>query len=415
MHLQPSRRDSFRYAALSALGAGSIADAATPVKPRSVAAVITEYRTRSHADVLLGKILDGWKQDGGTGPALKLVSLYVDQFPGNDLARPLAKKHGFPIFDTIEKAVTVGGKSIPVDGVISIGEHGDYSTNDKGQKLHPRRRFFEGITDAFKKYDRVVPVFSDKHLGPVWSDALWMYERAKAMKVPFMAGSSLPLTFRAPDLSIPMNAEIESAVGIGYDGLDIYGSHALDCYQGMVERRRGSEKGVKWVQGLSGEAMWKAIETGVVAKDVLEAALAVLPGHKAGDIRKDPKSKLILFQYEDGFQGAVLMLPTFVGGTSVGVKLKGKPKPLATRYEERSEPYFPHFAFLLKAIERMIHMGKPSYPVERTLLTSGILDRAITSLFDGQKRLNTPELAITYTPVDYPHAPKPDLMSDPTK
>lgn len=415
MQFQPSRRDAFRYAALSALGASSFACGAMPVKTRSVAAVITEYRTRSHADVLLGKILDGWKQDGGPGPALKLVSLYVDQFPDNDLARSLAKKHGFPIFDTIEKAVTVGGKSIPVDGVISIGEHGDYPTNDKGQKLHPRRRFFEEITDAFKKYDRVVPVFSDKHLGPVWSDALWMYERAKAMKVPFMAGSSLPLSFRDPDLSIPMNSEIEAAVGIGYDGLDIYGSHALDCYQGMVERRRGSEKGVKWVQGLSGKAMWKAIDNGVIAKDVLEAALDVLPGRKAGDIRKDPKSTLFLFQYEDGIQGAVLMLPTFVGGTSVGIKLKGKPKPLATRYEERPDPHFPHFAYLLKAIERMIVTGKPSYPIEHTLLTSGILDRAITSLYDGQKRLNTPELAIAYTPVDYPHAPKPDLLSDPTK
>ena len=412
-----TRRDWLAGAAATVVG-GSVSlpvavRAAKPTKPKSVAAVFTAYELGLHADVLIGKILEGWKQDGGRGPNLTLASMYVDQLTDRDLARPMAKKYGVPIFDTIEQAVTVGGDRIPVDGVISIGEHGRYPSNSKGQVLHPRRRFFEAITDTLKKYDRVVPVFNDKHLGPVWSDATWMYDRAQEMKVPFMAGSSMTVGYRKPEISIPLGCEIEAAVGIGYSGLDIYGSHALEFFQCHVERRKGAERGVKWVQCLQGEAMWKVLDDGVVRQDVFDAALAAVP-HQQGDVRKSNKSTLFLFQYLDGLMGAVFMLPEFAGGTSVALKLKGQKLALATRFDERTEPRYPHFAWLLKGIERMIHTGRPSYPVERTLLTSGILDRSLTSRVRKQKKLMTPELAIRYKPVDYPHAPKPDLDSDPS-
>lgn len=295
--------------------------------PKSVAAVVTAYRHGLHADVLVGKILEGWKQDGGPGPALKLASMYVDQFPENELARPMADKYGVPIFDTIEDAITLGSDGVPVDGVISIGEHGDYPWNDKEQHLYPRRRFFEEITGVFEKHGRVVPVFNDKHLGPVWSDAKWMYDRSRELQVPFMAGSSLPVSFRKPDVAVPMGCEIEAAVGIGYSGLDIYGSHTLECFQCLVERRHSAESGVKWVQCLQGPAMWKALDDDLVRKDVLEAALGVNPKQADAKLRAGERAALFLFQYHDGLLGSVLMLPEYAAGICVGLKLKGNPRP----------------------------------------------------------------------------------------
>lgn len=420
-----SRRDCLRIGAAIAaggsilpesVGAASALAASTanskPVVPKKVAAVVTIYFYGSHADVLLGKILEGWKQDGGPGPALTLESVYIEQTPETDIGRAACKKHGVPIFDSIEKALTVGGKDIPVDGVLCIGEHGNYPFNAKGQQLYPRRRFFSEITDTFVKYGKVLPVFNDKHLGPVWEDALWTYQRSKELNVPFMAGSSMPVGYRTREIDLPMGSEIEAAVGIGYSGLDIYGIHALEFFQSYVEKRKGAEKGVKSVRFLEGDAIWRAVDAGAVSKKALDAAFEAVPKSGNPDIRQDKQAGLFLFDYVDGLSGAIFMLGC-VQGTSIGIELKGRKDPIATAFDERTTPRHPHFAYLLKAIEKMFHTGKPTYPVERTLLTSGILDRVLTSRAEDGRWIMTPELAIAYSSANYPHAPHVDLLAPP--
>src|SRR5262249_21710412 len=151
----------------SALPSGAL-----PMPAKKVAAVTTEYRKWSHADVILRNLLDGYPD--GTKPNLELVALVTDQVPEKDMSRDLAKKHGFKIYDTIAEALTLGGKTLAVEGVLSIGEHGKYPKNDKGQILYPRRRFFEEICKVFEDSKKSVPVFNDKHLAATWEDAKWM-------------------------------------------------------------------------------------------------------------------------------------------------------------------------------------------------------------------------------------------------
>src|SRR6266568_1055057 len=253
---------------------------------KKIAAVVTEYRKWSHADVILTKVLEGYNLDGKEFPNLELVALYCDQFPAGDMSRDLAKKHGFTIYDTIDGAVCRGGKELAVEGVLSIGEHGKYPANERGQILYPRRRFFTEICQVFERSKRAVPVFNDKHLAATWADAKWMYERARELFVPFLAGSSLPVTWRRPPLKVPIGCEIDGAVQIGYGPLEAYGFHALESLQCMVERRKGGETGVKAVQCLQGEAMWKALDDGRWSKRLLDEALERVPAHAKGDIRE---------------------------------------------------------------------------------------------------------------------------------
>lgn len=374
-----------------------------------VAAVVTVYRKMSHTDVLIGKILEGWKQDGGPGPDLKLVSMYVDQVGADDMSRPMAEKFGFKIASTIDEAVTLGTNTVPVAGVLSIGEHGDYPhTPDTHQHMYPRRRFFEQIAAAMQRGGKVVPVFNDKHLAHSWQDSKFMYDLAKERKIPFMAGSSVPVAWRYPPLQLNREDELESALTIGWSGLEIYGIHALEAHQAMIERRKGGESGIASVQALTGEAIYQAAAENRWSVDLFEKALATLPNKPSSSREWIGKNEtaVYLLEHRDGLKSAVVMAGALTHDFAFAAKVKGQETPISTWIRLEEGPPFGHFAHLLRAIEEMIHTGKPSYPLERTLLTSGTLDRLMHSLAEDGKRFETPELAIAYQPSDWPFANK---------
>lgn len=378
-------------------------------KPKPVAAVVTVYRKNSHADVLVGKILEGWKQDRGDGPALTLASLYVDQYPEDDMSRKLAVEHGFRLCKTIGEAIELEPGRVAVDGVLCIGEHGDYPRNDKEQQLYPRRRFFGEIATAFERLSKVVPVFHDKHPGPEWDDAKWMYDRAIELKIPWMAGSSLVVSYRDPDTTIPWGSQLEACVAIGYSGLDIYGFHTLDFLQCIIERRSCQHTGVDWVQSFPVSSLPKLLANKMIDTSLLDEGLASSGTNLKSVLESSGEGAAIfMVHYLDGLLVPVVMLSSVATGISVACRTTAG-DTYSTRVEERPEPRYPHFAYLLKGFERMVHTGVPAYPVERTMLTAGILDRALTSRRDGNQRINTPDLNIQYKPVDYGYAPHLEL------
>lgn len=375
-----------------------------------VAAVVTVYRKFSHTDVLIGKILDGWQHDGGPGPDLKLVSMYVDQVGSDDMSRPMSERHGFRIARTIDEAVTLGTDTVQVAGVISIGEHGDYPlTPQTHQQLYPRRRFFEEIAAAFQRGGRSVPVFNDKHLAHSWQDAKFMSELAGERKIPFLAGSSVPLTWRLPQLELQRDDELEAAVTFGYSELERYGIHALEAHQAMIERRRGGEAGIVSVQALQGEAIYQAAAEKRWPLELFEAALATVPNKPSAspDWVKQKEAAVYLLEHRDGLKSAVVMVGALTPEFGFAAKIKGKSQPVATWIRLQNFMPFGHFAQQLKAIEETIHAGKAVYPLERTLLTTGTLDRLMHSLANDGQRYDTPELAIAYQPTDWPYANHP--------
>src|SRR5262245_14064526 len=402
------------------LGAAGLAPAALAMadaprgERKKLAIVTTEWRRLSHAWHMGERFLVGYPIGSKWHkPALDVVAAYVDQKPKIDLSRQRAEEFGFTIYPTIAEALRRGGDKLAVDAVLIIGEHGNYPNNKIGQKLYPRFEFFKQVTDVFRKDGRAAPVFNDKHLSWNWDWAKEMVESAKELRFAFLAGSSLPVTWRMPSIDLPYGAEVEEVMCVAIGRVDSYDFHALEVIQCMAERRKGGETGVVALQALRGEAVWKALQAGSWRAGgwdprLLEACLCrsqtlaqpATYSHRyptAQQMRawvRDPVA--YRFEYADGLKATMLLLNGLVGDFTFAARLRGQTEPFSALFYLPPNPNVTYSAALMSKVEEAFLTGLAPYPVERTLLTTGLVAAGMQSLASGQQRLATPHLAVRY-------------------
>jgi hypothetical protein len=385
-----------------------------PSRPK-LAAICTTYFKYSHSQHIVDRFLEGYGWNGTHHhPEMDLVSIYIDQIRDDDVSKTrLSEFPSMKLYPSIAEALTLGGSKLAVDGVLLIGEHGRYTRNEKGQTLYPRYEFFQQIVKVFKENGRSVPVFNDKHLSWKWEWAREMYDTARQMGFPLMAGSSLPVTWRTPSVEMPLDSRIREAVCVCYGGVDSYDFHGLETLQCMVERRRGGESGVKWLQAYRGEAVWKAHQDGAWSKDLVEASLCrshtLKPARQGFNhvfptpdemrtLVKDP----VAYQYEhaDGLKCTMLLMSGLVEDFNFAARLDGQPGIFSTQMYLPMPPartsLANFFSPLVNNVEQMYLTGKETYPLERTLLTTGLTAAGVESLFRKQAKYDTPHLAIAY-------------------
>jgi hypothetical protein len=422
--------------ALGGLGRGdSPAGAASPTDPLGaqgparpkVAALTTVYSYLSHAYHIVGRFCDGFLLHDGTGlhkPPFDVASLLIEQVnEATDLGRAQARRCGVRLCTSIADALCLGTGKLAVDAVLLIAEHGNYPYNAKLQKLYPRGRFFREVLDVFRASGRAVPVFVDKHLSFDRIEARAMVDQARELKVPLMAGSSLPVTWRLPELEIPLGRAFKEVVVASRGDLEIFGFHALETLQCMAERRdrHGKPQGVVAVTCLEGDAVWQAGDRGTWSWALLEKALGRSHTVNPGDIRQNTRDFMppptpgrdaltrlrhpvaFVVEYADGLLATVLILNGHIDDTTFAARISdpaGAESIVSTLIYLPAPPGARFFDPLVLRIEDFFRAQAPPYPVERTLLTGGILDAALESRVSGHRRIETPDLAA----IDY-HAP----------
>lgn len=400
----------------SFLVSGAAALAALPVvaaerRRKKIALIGTEVRRHSHAQHFIDRFLLGYSWGGAwRKPDVDLVSLYIDQFPEADLARAASKRYNVPIYPTIADSLTLGTSRLAVDGVVIIAEHGKYPRNDKGQTLYPRYDFFKQIVKVFEASGRSVPVFNDKHLSTDWDQCVEMVADSRRLKFPFLAGSSLPVTRRMPAIDMPYNTALLESVCAAYGGLDSYDFHGFETAQCMSERRKGGEVGIQRVLGLRGARMWDYAAQRPATVRLLAAALTrshnlpVKDGYPTEVVSFDwartvfPEAWACFVEHRDGFHTSLFMLPihdfNYAGLTKAGDIISCQMYlPMPTHGSTTADFFNPQ----IHHIEKMIVENRAPYPVERTLLTSGMTLAGVESLHRGGQPVDTSEMVVRYS------------------
>src|SRR5262245_2641816 len=406
-----SRRSWLKATGSTALAAIGGRSAAAQLPRPKTAAIFAELRFRSHAYNFLINLMGKYLFRGQrVDPGVEVVSFYADQLPMGDMAKEASQRFKVPLFGSIDQALCLGGDSLAVDAVLLIGEHGDYPANELGQRMYPRKEFFDRIVATMKRSKRFVPIFNDKHLSYRWDWAKAMYDEARQLGIPLMAGSSVPLAQRVPPVEFPAGAVVEEAVSIHGGGIESYDFHALEVLQSLIEARRGGETGVSRVELLAGDAFRRAMSEGRWSQDLVAAAMAAeekakfqrqpYPGRAASVPSTTPRHALIV-TYKDGTRGTALAVGSTSDRWNFACRIRGQNQPLATALYNGPWGNLCLFTALSNAIVHLFKTGKSPYPVERTLLVSGILDAAMHSHKDGGKPIDTPHLEFAYQPQDF--------------
>lgn len=368
--------------------------------PKRIAVLATVYRYPSPAQVQADRFLVGYPRDGRwRRPDVNIASLYVDQKPEGDLSETRAKEFGFRVHPTIAEALRCGGDKLSVDGVMIAGDGGD-----------SKYEFFRQCVEVFEKDGRAVPLFIDKHLSFSFENARWMVDASRRLKFPMLAGSPLSLTWRLPDFELPLNCKIEDALMAGADGSDAKDYDVLEAMQSMLERRKGRESGVRAVQMIEGDAVWRAGDEGRWSKRLLAAALSrsdtplgltVKDGRTqdliaSGELPKLAEKPAAYFiEYKDGLKAVLLMLNGAIKDFNFAARVKGL-GVVSTQFLLTPEPNLSYSAALFGRVEDLFLTGKPAHPVERTLLVSGMLESCLNSRVQKHRRVETPHLDVRY-------------------
>jgi hypothetical protein len=389
-------------AALAGRADGAVPQTTVPTRPR-IACLATYWAApNSHADWIITKLLDGyWWQGAHTPSRVDIASVYIHQFDTSLLGQKICRTKNIPIYKTVGEAVTLGGTELAVDGVVIVGEHGDYPTDLKGHWLLPRWWIYQQVLKVFEASRRSVPVFNDKHLSYNWDDAKWMFDKSRELGFALTGGSSIPTYFREPEIELAIDTPLKNSIVIGGAADEGAIFHCIDVLQAFVERRKGGETGVKAVQSIRGPDTWKWVTSNAWASGLLDAVakrFSVTPA----SLRESDRANACIVDYNDGTRGAVIS-GRDVGWTFAGdvegqsepaiISMLGWPGPFSQYHAANGQPHW---------ITEMMVTKREPFNAERLLLSTGITNHYMESNWENGRysavgrRVETPFMNMRY-------------------
>ena len=214
---------------------------------KRIAVVATVYRYLSHAQHIGDRFLVGYPKDGTWHkPDMKVVSLYVDQKPEGDQSEDAREGVRIPGLSDDRRGAALRRRQAGRRCRADHRRARRVSAQRKGPGAVSALRVLQAVRRGVREGRRVGSGLQRQAPVVQLRKAKWMVDASKRLKFPMLAGSSLPVTWRLPDIELPLNCEIESALMVGVrrlgpDGLPRPRSDAMHdrAAQGRRDRRQG--------------------------------------------------------------------------------------------------------------------------------------------------------------------------------
>ncbi len=366
--------------------------AAAPQLKR-IAFLVESWYPASHADVIGSRFLEGYRLGGRTYPApLGIASVYTESPRASDQTRTLAARYGFRVAASVADALLEDPRAarprLMVDGIL-IATREDPPRSGELPSPTPRLRLFREVLRILEQTGERVPVFIDKMLAANWADAQTIVAEASRRGIPLMAGSVLPYTpFDRP----VRTGKVDAAVALTSAPYWAFAFHTAEFLQGFLEQRGTRETGIASIRDVG--ASYPALPD----RDRWGGRLfdALLGGEGRWGPARGQDPVVLLIQYVDGTRAVLAILPR---GATENEFLLGAQYPgggTSTGGLQLQQAPFDHFSHLVHALAEFYRTGRPVVPVERALLTTGIVLLGQASRDSGGRAISSPGLAVTY-------------------
>jgi len=221
----------------------------------------------------------------------------------------------------------------------------------------------------------------------------------------------VPLGERRPMLEMPAGGAIDTALSMHGGGLESYDFHAFEVLESFIESRRGGESGIAGVQLIAGERFVEYAQSSAWPAELVNIALAAenqaamerqtRPIATTSRPHPDVGDHAILIEHVGGLRTILHKHGKSSDRWNFVARLKNDQAPFHTAIINGPWGNFNLFSALSHAIAHFFKTSKSPYPVERTLLASGLLDAAMRSHAAGGKVIETPELHFSYETSDW--------------
>ena len=380
---------------------------------KGIAIIATEWAFESLAQQVGDAFLMGYPYEGKWHqPRARVRSVYVERDPTSALIRQRSDGFGMVLYPTIAETLRCGKSSIGVDAVLVLADSGSKPRSTQSDRERcDRYRYFQQIVKIFREEQTALPLYFSHFLSDYFKESEIILSTSQKIGSPLMTGSTTPLTWRMPECDLPYGRAVKEALVVTGRDSETAEFEALEAMQGMLERRRGGETGVRSVRLLKGDQVWQAASERRWSQTLLEAALSrsdkllgitlkdarpqdlvnsgVLPG-----IVDHPRACII--EYVDGLRATLLQLRGAIGDLVFSARLAGRTNPLATQFLTAPMISGSHSSCLVTKIEAMVTTGVSPCPAERGWLVRGVLEKSEESGVRRGEMVRTPELKRTY-------------------